>query len=102
MLLTPIRSAWILIPLAAVYSGITLHIRGVAYFCGYEHIYNMTQVIKDMGGKAWQILLDSGGSPFDSPTDTTVNPVTVRDHAWAKVKTTPAARIISSILFNFQ
>ena len=30
------------------------------YFCGHEHIYNMSQPTKDEGGKAWQVLVGSG------------------------------------------
>jgi hypothetical protein len=38
------------------------------------------------GGKAWQVLVGSGGSPFEAgPTDTTVSPQTDRDYAWATV-----------------
>jgi hypothetical protein len=56
------------------------------YFCGHEHIFNMTQPRAAQGGKAWQILVGSGGSPFDaSPTDTTHNPKTDRTYAWATV-----------------
>jgi len=56
------------------------------YFCGHEHIYHMSQPTKDKGGKAWQVLVGSGGSPFEAaPTDATVNPQTDRDYAWATV-----------------
>jgi hypothetical protein len=38
-------------------------------------------------GKAWQVLVGSGGSPFEaSPTNATVSPETDRDYAWATVK----------------
>jgi hypothetical protein len=57
------------------------------YFCGHEHIYHMSQPTKDQGGKAWQVLVGSGGSPFEAaPTDATVNPQTDRDYAWATVR----------------
>jgi hypothetical protein len=53
------------------------------YFCGHEHIFNTMQP----RGKAWQVLVGSGGSPFEaSPTDATVRPKTDRDYAWATVK----------------
>ena len=58
------------------------------YFCGHEHIYHMTQPTKDQGGKAWQVLVGSGGSPFDAGLDllgATPNPATDRDYAWATV-----------------
>ncbi len=57
------------------------------YFCGHEHIFNISQPRLAQGGKAWQILVGSGGSPFEaSPTDVTLNPDTDRDYAWATVK----------------
>jgi hypothetical protein len=53
------------------------------YFCGHEHIFHVGQP----RGKAWQILVGSGGSPFDAaPTDATINPQTDRTYAWATVK----------------
>jgi len=53
------------------------------YFCGHEHIFNMMQPL----GKAWQILVGSGGSPFEAkPTDATLNPDTDRDYAWATIR----------------
>lgn len=56
------------------------------YFCGHEHIYNMTQPTAATGGSAWQVLVGSGGSPFEAvPTDLTINPATDRDYAWATV-----------------
>ena len=56
------------------------------YFCGHEHIFHMDQPRAALGGKAWQVLVGSGGSPFEaSPTDTTVHPATDRDYAWATV-----------------
>jgi hypothetical protein len=56
------------------------------YFCGHEHIFHMSQprvadAVKP--GKAWQVLVGSGGSPFEaSPRDLTVSPNTDRDDAW--------------------
>ena len=60
---------------------------GATYFCGHEHIFNAMQPRASTGGKAWQILVGSGGSPFEAvPTDATINPGTDRDYAWATVK----------------
>ena len=57
------------------------------YFCGHEHIFHMEQPWAARGGKAWQVLVCSGGSPFEAaPTDATINPATDRDYAWATVK----------------
>ena len=60
------------------------------YFCGHEHIFNMSQPTRgphNTGGKAWQVLVGSGGSPFDSsdPNVTTLS-VTDRYYAWATVR----------------
>jgi hypothetical protein len=52
------------------------------YFCGHEHIFNMSQPL----GGAWQVLVGSGGSPFEAfPTDATISP-TDRYYAWATVQ----------------
>jgi len=60
---------------------------GAVYFCGHEHIFNLMQPTRSTGGSAWQILVGSGGSPFEAaPTDTTIHPDTDRDYAWATVK----------------
>ncbi|HEY3700012.1 MAG TPA: hypothetical protein VGK97_11805 [Spongiibacteraceae bacterium] len=57
------------------------------YFCGHEHTFNASQPNAANGGSAWQILVGSGGSPFDAkPTDSTINPATDRKYAWATVK----------------
>lgn len=37
------------------------------YFCGHQHLYFSTQPHRERGGKAWQILVGSGGSPFSVP-----------------------------------
>ena len=56
------------------------------YFCGHEHIYHVSQPWQAQGGKAYQVLVGSGGSPFEAaPTDPTINPATDRDYAWATV-----------------
>ena len=59
---------------------------GATYFCGHEHIFHMEQPTAATGGKAWQVLVGSGGSPFEAaPTDLTANPETDRSYAWATV-----------------
>ena len=55
---------------------------GATYFCGHEHVFNMMQP----RGGAWQIMVGSGGSPFEaSPHTLTLSP-TDRHYAWATVK----------------
>jgi len=56
---------------------------GATYFAGHEHIFN---VQRPKGG-AYQVLVGSGGSPFDAKaSDVTKNPATDRSYAWATVK----------------
>ncbi len=60
---------------------------GATYFCGHEHIFNMLQPRTAQGGRAWQVLVGSGGSPFEvKPAAATINPATDRTYAWATVK----------------
>ena len=55
---------------------------GAIYFCGHEHIFNLMKPRAQLGGRAWQILVGSGGSPFEAkPSDVTINPNTDRDYA---------------------
>jgi hypothetical protein len=56
---------------------------GATYFCGHEHIFNMVQP----KGGAWQVLVGSGGSPFDAkPGEVTLAPATDRSYAWVTVR----------------
>jgi len=55
---------------------------GATYFCGHEHEFNMAQPT----GHAWQVLVGTGGSPFDAKQgEVTVSPATDRVYAWATV-----------------
>ncbi|HKC94383.1 MAG TPA: hypothetical protein VKB81_10245 [Nitrospira sp.] len=48
---------------------------------------HLSQPTSATGGKAWQVLVGSGGSPFDaSPAAVTISPQTDRDYAWVTVK----------------
>ncbi len=59
---------------------------GATYFCGHEHIFNMAQPRAAEGGKAWQVLVGSGGSPFEAkPKIASANPATDRAYAWATI-----------------
>lgn len=62
------------------------------YFCGHEHIFNLMQPRKSEGGKAWQILVGSGGSPFDAGKGETDNPLD-RFYAWAEVSVYTSGRL---------
>jgi hypothetical protein len=57
---------------------------GATYFCGHEHVYDASQPLKAQGGKAWQIIVGSGGSPFSVKKEDTRNPKD-RMYAWADV-----------------
>lgn len=57
---------------------------GATYFCGHEHIFNMTQPRASTGGSAWQVIVGAGGSPFDTAVATSTP--TDRMYSWATVK----------------
>jgi hypothetical protein len=69
---------------------------GATYFCGHEHIFHLSQ--PRLGnptkpGKAWQVLVGSGGSPFEAATtDITIAP-TDRTYAWATVNVYDSGKV---------
>jgi hypothetical protein len=63
---------------------------GATYFCGHEHEFNMMQPT----GHAWQVLVGTGGSPFDAKQgEVTVNPATDRTYAWATVRVRSSGKV---------
>jgi hypothetical protein len=58
------------------------------YFCGHEHIFNVSQ---PKGGKAYQVIVGSGGSPFESDKPTGV--ASDRMYAWATTKVYADGRV---------
>ncbi len=62
------------------------------YFCGHEHIYHSMQPRAEQGGKAWQIIVGSGGSPFEAGPGDSHNP-NDRKYAWALVKIHRSGRV---------
>lgn len=53
------------------------------YFCGHEHIFNISQP----RGGAYQVIVGTAGSPFDAKaSDVTQAPATDRSYSWATVK----------------
>ncbi|NJD92377.1 MAG: hypothetical protein FIA91_12860 [Geobacter sp.] len=62
------------------------------YFCGHEHIFNLMQPRKGEGGKAWQLLVGSGGSPFDARAGESSRPED-RFYAWAEVSVYSTGRV---------
>jgi hypothetical protein len=64
------------------------------YFCGHEHIFNIMQPTKTTGGRSYQVMVGSGGSPFEAKlADTTLNPLTDRDYAWATLKVYQSGKV---------
>ena len=62
------------------------------YFCGHEHIFNLMQPGSSTGGKSWQVLVGSGGSPFDAGKGESPNPDD-RIYAWAEVSVYSSGRV---------
>lgn len=71
---------------------------GATYFCGHEHILNAMQPRlsnQTKPGTAWQILVGSGGSPFDAkPGVATINPSTDRSYGWATVSVHQSGQVV--------
>jgi hypothetical protein len=65
---------------------------GATYFCGHEHIFNLSQPAKVAGGKAWQVMVGSGGSPFTAQPGETSRPED-RYYAWALVKVRQSGKV---------
>jgi Calcineurin-like phosphoesterase len=61
------------------------------YFSGHEHIFNMMQPRAATGGTAWQVLVGSGGSPFETSV-ATANP-NDRKYAWANVRVFQSGKV---------
>jgi hypothetical protein len=66
---------------------------GATYFCGHEHIFNAQQPTAATGGKAWQVLVGSGGSPFDAATVDSKNAPTDRYYAYANVRVFQSGKV---------
>jgi hypothetical protein len=62
------------------------------YFCGHEHIFNLMQPRLASGGSSWQVLVGSGGSPFDARKKELKNPED-RTYAWAEVSVYSNGRV---------
>lgn len=64
---------------------------GATYFCGHEHIFNAQQ--PNGAGHAWQVLVGSGGSPFEAPVVDSHNAATDRMYAWANVRVFQSGKV---------
>lgn len=77
----------------------TIESYGATYFCGHEHTYNMSQptIINTDGTKrtssAYQVLVGSGGSPFDAAALAAGEPVTDRYYAFANVSVFQSGKV---------
>ena len=60
------------------------------YFCVHEHIYRVSQLLDASGGSAYQVLVGSGGSPFEAgalrPIDQTDSYAVVKAHRRGRVE----------------
>ena len=68
---------------------------GATYFCGHEHTFNMRQPVKADGttSTAWQVLVGSGGSPFDMKAPVAGMQPYDRYYAWANVKVYQSGKV---------
>lgn len=66
---------------------------GATYFCGHEHIFNAQQPRAASGGSAWQVLVGSGGSPFDAAVVDAKNAPTDRYYAYANVRVFQSGKV---------
>lgn len=57
---------------------------GATYFCGHQHVYHASQPTRASGGKAWQVIVGTAGSPFSVKATPNGNP-NDRMYAWAEV-----------------
>jgi len=62
------------------------------YFCGHEHIYHASQPESSGTNHSWQIIVGSGGSPFDAKPGISANP-NDRKYAWAVVQVHRSGRV---------
>ena len=65
---------------------------GATYFSGHEHIYHAEQPTRAQGGKAWQVIVGSGGSPFEAKPGDSTNPQD-RMYAWVTVQVMKSGRV---------
>lgn len=64
---------------------------GATYFCGHQHVYHASQPRRASGGKAWQVIVGTGGSPFGIKPD--VAGPNDRLYAWAEVSVTQDGKV---------
>ena len=62
------------------------------YFCGHEHIYHAMQPQTSVGHGAWQIIVGSGGSPFEAKPGESADSKD-RLYVWAKIEVHRSGRV---------
>ena len=62
------------------------------FFCGHEHIYHAMQPTARDGGRAWQVIVGAGGSPFEAAAGESAN-ASDRQYSWALVKVQRSGRV---------
>ena len=66
------------------------------YFCGHEHIYHAMQPTAASGGRAWQVIVGAGGSPFEAKPGDSAN-LNDRQYSWALVKVHRSGRVVMEV-----
>jgi len=74
---------------------------GASYFSGHQHTFNMTQPMPAPSGSAyqasWQVIVGSGGSPFDPKSSASGLAPTDRDYAYAVVNIYQSGKAVVSV-----
>ena len=79
-------------PVAAEAFWQVIEDHGATYFCGHEHIYHAMQPLHSGPHGAWQIIVGSGGSPFEAQPGDSSNPHD-RLYVWARVEVHQSGRV---------
>ena len=68
---------------------------GATYFCGHQHTFNMRKPVKADGSQsnAWQVVVGSGGSPFDVKPGVANQQPYDRHYAWANVRVFQSGKV---------
>lgn len=65
---------------------------GAVYFCGHQHVYDASQPRLAQGGKAWQIIVGTAGTPLSFAGDRSPH-AKDRMYAWADVAVQRSGRV---------
>jgi hypothetical protein len=74
---------------------------GATYFSGHQHTFNMSQPVAAPTGStlpaSWQVVVGSGGSPFDPKVTTAGLAPTDRDYAYAIVNIYQSGNVVVNV-----